>query len=135
MRIGELAERAGTTTRALRHYESVGLLSSRRGSNGYRSYDESDLRVVRQIRSLVEVGFALDETRPFVECLRDGNDAGDSCPASLHAYRQKMHEIEECIARLQEVHTQLGRQLHEALTRHADATAEPACAYAPKETG
>lgn len=30
MRIGELAERAGTTTRTLRHYESRGLLPARR---------------------------------------------------------------------------------------------------------
>lgn len=133
MRIGELAERTGITTRTLRHYESVGLLSSRRASNGYRRYDESDLHVVRQIRSLVEIGFSLDETRPFVECLRDGNDAGDSCPASLLAYRQKLREIEQCIDRLRDVHAQLEHQLHEALGRHAFDGSEPACAYYPRK--
>ena len=131
MRIGELAERAGISTRTLRHYENLGLLSSRRATNGYRSYDESDLRVVTQIRSLVEVGFTLEETRPFVECLRDGNEAGDTCPASLHDYRTKMHEIEECVARLREAHDRLGRQLHEALTAHALGAGDPACAYHP----
>lgn len=133
MRIGELAERTGTTVRALRHYEEIGLLSSRRASNGYRRYDDADLGVVRQIRALVEVGFTLDQTRPFVECLRDGYESGDSCPASLTAYRQKMREIEECIERLRAVHTQLGRQLHAALARHELSAAEPVCEHVPQE--
>ena len=43
MRIGELAERAGTTTRALRYYESRGLLTAQRDNNGYRVYTEDGL--------------------------------------------------------------------------------------------
>jgi DNA-binding transcriptional MerR regulator len=58
MRISELAERAGTSTRALRYYEEHGLLAARRASNGYREYDEVDLRLVREIRSLLDIGFA-----------------------------------------------------------------------------
>lgn len=82
MRIGELAERAGTSTRTLRYYESRGLLAARRTGNGYRDYDEDDLRLLRQIRTLQDFGFELEETRPFVDCLRAGHPAGDSCPAS-----------------------------------------------------
>ena len=44
MRIGELAARVGTSTRTLRYYESRGLLRARRAVNGYRDYDEDDLR-------------------------------------------------------------------------------------------
>ncbi|WP_460491199.1 MerR family transcriptional regulator [Dactylosporangium cerinum] len=72
MRIGELAEQAGTSARALRYYEQQGLLSARRSSNGYRDYDEEDLRLVREIRALLEIGFNLEDTRPFVECIREG---------------------------------------------------------------
>ena len=89
MRIGELAERAGTTTRTLRYYESRGLLPARRAVNGYRTYDEDDLRLLQQIRTLQDFGFDLEETRPFVECLRAGHPAGDSCPASLAVYRRQ----------------------------------------------
>ncbi len=59
MRIGELAEQAGTSTRTLRYYEQHGLLNARRTTNGYRDYDEGDLRLVREIRSLLEIGFNL----------------------------------------------------------------------------
>ncbi len=82
MRIGELAEQAGTTTRTLRYYESRGLLPARRTDNGYRTYDGDDLRLLRQIRMLQDFGFELEETRPFVDCLRAGHPAGDSPPAT-----------------------------------------------------
>src|SRR5215207_5291950 len=80
MRIGELAERVGTSTRALRHYEAQGLLRARRDANGYRDYGEDDLRLVEEIRSLQAIGFTLEETRPFV----------DSCaPATTPATRAR----------------------------------------------
>ncbi|MFJ6212011.1 MerR family transcriptional regulator [Streptomyces sp. NPDC092296] len=128
MRIGELAERAGTSTRTLRYYESRGLLDARRAVNGYREYDEDDLRLVREIRSLLDFGFGLEETRPFVECLRAGHDAGDACPASLEVYRRKLAELDGCIARLQGVRDQLRDQLARA---DAAAAPEPRCELAP----
>jgi DNA-binding transcriptional MerR regulator len=86
MRIGELAERAGTTPRALRYYESVGLLPPPgRTGNGYRSYGEEHLRLLTQIRTLQDFGFGLEETRPFVDCLVAGHQAGDTCAASVAA--------------------------------------------------
>ena len=111
MRIGELAERAGTTTRTLRYYESRGLLPARRGGNGYRTYDESDLKLLRQIRTLQDFGFDLEETRPFVECLRAGHPEGDSCPASLAVYRRKLDELDALIGELQAVRATIGVRL------------------------
>ncbi|HWC83928.1 MAG TPA: MerR family transcriptional regulator [Pseudonocardiaceae bacterium] len=111
MRIGELAELAGTSTRSLRYYEEQGLLSARRTSAGHRDYDEADLRVVREIRALLRIGFGLEETRPFVECLRSGHPTGDACPASVAVYRRKLAEVEECIDKLEVVRTHLREQL------------------------
>jgi DNA-binding transcriptional MerR regulator len=70
MRIGELARRAGVSTRTLRHYEALGLVTARRAANGYRDYAGAELRAVAEIRALAGLGFTLEETRPFVECLR-----------------------------------------------------------------
>ncbi|MCX4446732.1 MerR family transcriptional regulator [Streptomyces sp. NPDC087866] len=114
MRIGELAERAGTTTRTLRYYESRGLLPARRAVNGYRTYDESDLRLIQQIRTLQDFGFDLEETRPFVECLRAGHPAGDACPGSLAVYRRKLGELDRLIEQLRAVRSEVGAQLARA---------------------
>ncbi|CCH35090.1 MerR family transcriptional regulator [Actinosynnema sp. NPDC047251] len=117
MRIGELAQRGGTTTRALRYYESLGLITARRTANGQREYDEDDLRLVAEIRSLADIGFALEDTRPFVECLRDGHTSGDACPASVAVYRRKLAELDECIARLATARDRVRTQLEQAEQR------------------
>ncbi|MFF8287705.1 MerR family transcriptional regulator [Streptomyces sp. NPDC016309] len=124
MRIGELAKRAGTTTRTLRYYESRGLLRARRAENGYRTYDEDDLRLLQQIRTLQDFGFDLEETRPFVDCLRAGHPAGDACPASLDVYRRKLDELDGLIGQLRAVRAEVAARL--AL---ATGTPEPRCQF------
>lgn len=58
--IAEVARLAGTTSRTLRHYESVGLLEpSRVASNGYRYYDEVALRRLQRILLLRQLGLGL----------------------------------------------------------------------------
>ncbi|MDQ0751392.1 DNA-binding transcriptional MerR regulator [Streptomyces africanus] len=130
MRIGELAARAGTTTRTLRYYESRGLLPARREGNGYRTYDECDLKLLEQIRTLQDFGFDLEETRPFVECLRAGHPEGDTCPASLAVYRRKLDELDSLIGQLTSVRETVARQLARAeLAAEAEAPGgpEPQC--------
>ncbi|WP_419996515.1 MerR family transcriptional regulator [Streptomyces boninensis] len=133
MQIGELARRAGTTTRALRYYESRGLLPSGRTANGYRIYDEDHLKLLQQIRLLQDFGFELEETRPFVECLRAGHPHGDSCPASIEVYRSKLAELDTMIGQLSGVREQIAGQLAQAEAAHAEVAAsattpaEPLC--------
>jgi len=117
MRISELAQRSGATTRALRYYEAQGLLDARRSPNGYREYDEHDLQVVREIRALASIGFTLEDTRPFVECLRAGHASGDACPDSVAAYRRKLAELDAAIAELSVARQQIQEQMSQALER------------------
>ncbi|SBT54181.1 MerR family transcriptional regulator [Micromonospora narathiwatensis] len=120
MRIGELAERAGTSTRTLRYYESRGLVRPRRSANGYRCYDEAELRVVHEIRSLLAVGFDLDDIRPFVACLRAGNSSGDVCPDSVAVLRRKLAEVDDYLDRLGAVRRQLQDQLARAIAQREE---------------
>jgi DNA-binding transcriptional MerR regulator len=125
MRIGELAERAGTSTRTLRYYEAQGLLEARRAPNGYRAYDESELRVVHEIRTLLAVGFGLDDIRPFVACLRAGHDSGDVCPDSVAVLRRKLAELDACLDRLGAVRRRLSAQLDHAIAVREDPCSRP----------
>jgi DNA-binding transcriptional MerR regulator len=54
MRIGQLAEATGTTTRALRHYEQEGPLPSARATNGCREYPEEAIRRAQNIRERID---------------------------------------------------------------------------------
>ena len=115
MLIGELAERAGTSTRTLRYYEEHGLVEARRDANGYRRYDDAELLVVHEIRALLAAGFGLDDIRPFVACLRAGNQSGHVCPDSVVVLRRKLAEIDGYLARLTGIRAQLQDQLSGAI--------------------
>jgi DNA-binding transcriptional MerR regulator len=115
MLIGELAERAGTSARTLRYYEEHGLLQAQRNAKGYRKYDETELRVVHEIRALLAVGFGLDDIRPFVACLRAGNESGHVCPDSVAVLRRKLAEVDTYIDQLSAVRDQLRGQLAGAI--------------------
>jgi MerR family redox-sensitive transcriptional activator SoxR len=67
--IGELAERAGVATSALRFYESRGLIASERTSGNQRRYPRATLRRVSLIRAAQEVGLTLGEVAVALETL------------------------------------------------------------------
>jgi DNA-binding transcriptional MerR regulator len=115
MLIGELAERAGTSTRTLRYYEQQGLVRPQRDANGYRQYDDAELRVVHEIRALLAVGFGLDDIKPFVACLRAGNKSGHVCPDSVVVLRRKLAEVDGYLEQLTAVREQLRNQLTQAI--------------------
>ncbi|MGY2876808.1 DNA-binding transcriptional MerR regulator [Marmoricola sp. URHA0025 HA25] len=114
MSIKGVAERAGVTVKAVRYYESRGLISPRRATNGYRLYDDADVRVVREVRALLSLGLTAEQIHPFVECLRAGNDRADVCPASLSAYRDRIADIDDRIAELSGLRSQLADLLAQA---------------------
>ncbi|NIJ11095.1 DNA-binding transcriptional MerR regulator [Saccharomonospora amisosensis] len=120
MRIGELARKAGLTTRALRFYEEQGLLGARRAANGYREYDEDDYRLVTEIQRLRAIGLSLEETRPFVACLRAGHETGDSCCESIEVYQRKLAEVDACLEKLHTARESLLAKLADALSRQPD---------------
>ena len=69
MRIGELAEAAGVSVRALRYYEEKGLLSSVRNAGGQRTYVAADVERVRFLQSLYAVGMPSKAIAEVLPCL------------------------------------------------------------------
>lgn len=70
--IGQLAERAGVATSAIRFYESRGLLDSERTTGNQRRYQQSTLRRVAFIRTAQRVGLSLEEIGAALATLPDG---------------------------------------------------------------
>lgn len=117
MKIGELARQANVSVKAVRYYEQLGLLNPQRRPNGYREYDETDLRAVAEIRALANLGIPPAKAAPFIECLDAGHVHSDECPASLAAYRDSIAEIDHVIATLTQRRAALAEKLHRSATR------------------
>jgi DNA-binding transcriptional MerR regulator len=112
--ISDLAAKAGVTVKAVRYYESQGLLRPGRKANGYRTHTEHDVMVVREIKALLSLGLTAEQTYPFIECLRAGNERADVCPASLTAYRTRIAEVDQRIAELSDLRVRLTDLLADA---------------------
>src|SRR5947209_1617542 len=99
MRIGELAERAGVTTRTIRYYESLGLLGpSEREGTGFRYYTDEALARLRKIDFLKNLDFSLEEIGSVI-------DLYFSEPSGLQG-KQKILEILQ--GHLQETEGKIG---------------------------
>ena len=105
------------TTKAVRYYESRGLVTPVRLSNGYRDWDERDVRLVREIRSLSGLGIPVERTKPFLDCLTAGHGHADDCPASMAGYRDTIDELTQRIDGLTARRSVLVAHLHEAADR------------------
>ena len=69
MRIGQLAEKLGTTTKTLRFYERIGLLKpALRSESGYRLYDGTAVAKARLVIGLRRLDLTIQELK---ELLRD----------------------------------------------------------------
>ncbi|NEB78168.1 MerR family transcriptional regulator [Streptomyces sp. SID14478] len=108
MKIGELAQISGSSPRQIRHYEAAGLLCSIRLPNGYREFQDSDARRVRNIRTLLDYGLTLGEITSTVRAVCDAEtyEALDESE-----YTQAVGALDGRIALLQELHDRTARQL------------------------
>ena len=70
--IGELSERSGVSTSALRFYERQGLIESRRTSGNQRRYARTTLRRVAFIRASQSVGIPLSLIKEVLSFLPKG---------------------------------------------------------------
>jgi len=67
--IGQLAERAGVATSAVRFYEARGLVRSRRTTGNQRRFAQPELRRIAFIRTAQRVGLSLDEIEEALSTL------------------------------------------------------------------
>lgn len=66
MLIGRVSELTGATRKAIRHYESIGLITPPRRKGNYRIYDDHDVMVIGMICRAKALGFTLFEIKEVV---------------------------------------------------------------------
>src|SRR5688572_13798345 len=114
MRIGELTERSGVPSTALRYYEQAGLLPApSRTSSGYRIYDTDVLPRLKFIKAAQAVGLSLADIREILQ-IRDSGRA--PCRHVVSLLEQRRAEI---AARIREL-SQLERDLAQLGTAGKD---------------
>ncbi len=70
--VGEVAERAGLETSAVRYYDDIGLIVSTRTVGGQRRFARDVLRRLALIRAAQRVGLTLEEVRGALDSLPAG---------------------------------------------------------------
>ncbi|MEV4110001.1 MerR family transcriptional regulator [Nonomuraea sp. NPDC049695] len=99
--IGQLAEYAGVTSKAIRHYHERGLLPEPdRDSSGYRRYTAKDAIDLVKIRTLAHAGVPLARIKDLL----------DADPDALTAAISEIdHNLQDRIAQLQRTRDQLAQ--------------------------
>jgi DNA-binding transcriptional MerR regulator len=118
LRIGDVARRAGTTTRTIRYYEEIGLLAPARdrASGRHRAYTDADVERLREILRLKELlGVSLDELRELV--------AAEDARAALRAEFRRTEDPRRREQLLEQALGHLDRQLELVRARRHDLDA------------
>lgn len=100
--IGEAATAAGVTPRAIRLYESKGLVAAPvRTESGYRLFTDDDIEVFAFIRQGRSLGLSLDAIAEIVEASK----LGAPCDRTAVLLAQRLSEIDAAIADLRRLRT------------------------------
>jgi DNA-binding transcriptional MerR regulator len=125
MRIGDVAQRAGVSTRALRYYEEQGLLTSERTSTGQRIYAPSAVERVKLIQQFFTAGLPSRTIQQVLPCV----DSGRASPEVFAVLEAERRRITEAMADLAAAREALDRMIdiaHHPTPEHCPALREPA---------
>ena len=99
MRIGELADKLGTTTDSIRYYERHGLLPpSSRSENKYREYSDADAERLRLLVGLRQLDLPLTQAAELASLCAEGRCEEVSAEARaviLEKRRELARRVEE----------------------------------------
>lgn len=129
MTISEAASAAGVSPKAIRLWEAKGLIPPvSRTESGYRTFNESDLDLLRFIRQAQRLGLTLREISEIIR-LRDE----DALPCELVAQMIDAHltRIEQALDEMHQLHAALSLAQRRAQSSPA-GTDSPRCAKSLK---
>ena len=112
MKIGELANKTGLTTKTIRYYEDIGVLPEPgRQANGYRSYHPSVIDRVGFIKDAQASGLSLIEIQVILE-LRDEGES--TCGHTVRLLESHLEDVQTQIIDLHRTRTLLEKMIVKA---------------------
>ncbi len=106
MKIGQLAERTGVSTKAIRYYEDIGVLPEpERAPNGYRDYTADAANRIAFIQDAQSAGLSLIEIQAILE-LRDSGDS--TCGHVIGSLERRLSQVDRQMAELERTRRRLG---------------------------
>lgn len=112
--VGEAAQAAGLSPKAVRLYEAKGLLPpAERTAAGYRTYTDDDIAVLRFIRQAKTLGLSLAEIRDILAIRRDGDPPCRHVTALLD---RRLADIDRTVAELRQLRRALADTRARAVT-------------------
>lgn len=104
MRISEVASRSGVSTRMLRYYDKLGLLTpSGRTPAGYREYTEHDLLRLLRVEGLRALGLTLRQVAATLEA--DAPDPEALIAELIAQSRDRLDRERRLLDRLEQLHS------------------------------
>ncbi len=118
--IGQAARLSQVSAKMIRHYESLGLLSTvARTDNGYRQYSEADVRSLQFIKRGRNLGFSMAEIAELVDLWHNRKRAS----ASVKRIAQK--HVDELTQRIESM--QAMQRTLASLLAHCQGDERPDC--------
>ena len=118
MKIGDVAQQTGLSTKTIRYYEDIGVLPDPvRAPNGYRSYDDGVVTRLGFIREAQTAGLSLTE----IQWILDLKDEGEStCGHTIEFLESHLDNVETQLNELERTRDQLQEMIMSA--RRLDPT-------------
>ncbi|MGI3212687.1 MerR family transcriptional regulator [Roseovarius tibetensis] len=109
--IGSLAKKTGTKVQTIRYYEQIGLMPEPgRTEGGQRRYGDAELDRLAFIRHARQLGFSLEAIRELLDLSDHPNRP---CHEADAIARRQLKQVEQRLARLEALRTELKRMVHE----------------------
>ena len=75
MNVGDASRYSGLPVKTIRYYDDIGLVSPARRDNGYRAYDDKDVKKLQFLKRARHLGFSIDDCRELLSLYEDTSRA------------------------------------------------------------
>ncbi len=105
MNIGGVGKHSGLPAKTIRYYEEIGLVRPDLQANGYRTYNEHDVHMLRFVQRARSLGFSVNDCRALLSLYQDRKRASADVKAIALGHLEKidrkldeLHSLRDALA-------------------------------------